>query len=109
MATIEASLDAQNEVSDHILGSTLLGGYQGTAQSSAVGLQVIYGAGVTTGDFTVEFQGGFHRSSGTTFGTVATITQAEVNEPITLTVVPGMTYRFRYTSTGTIAVVAMAG
>lgn len=109
MATIEASLDAQNEVSDHVLGSRLLGGYSGSTLSGAIALQVIYAPGTTTGDFTVVFEAGFHRSAGTTFDTVATITQAEVNDPITLTIAPSLTYRYRYTSTGTVPVIAMAG
>ena len=109
MATIEAALAAENQVSDVVDGTALVGGYQGSVMSTAIGLQVIYAPGTTTGNFTVAFEAGFHRDAGTTFDTVAEITQAEVNDPITLTIAPGMRYRYRYTSTGTTPVIAMAG
>lgn len=96
MPSIENTLDAADEVSDSLSGAELMGGWQGSTLTGAVGLQVIRASG--TGDFEVRFEAGIHRASGTTFDTVATITQAEVNDPITLTIAPGMRYRFRVES-----------
>ena len=108
---IEVALDAQNEASDPVFGGELLGGAQNIGPSTAIGLQVIYAPGTTTGNFTVVFEAGFDRngSGAITYGTVATITQAEVNNPVTLTIVRNMVYRFRQTSTGTVDIIAMAG
>ena len=106
MAFIEAHLTTTVTESDAFPGSRVIT-YQGSTQTSAAAVQVVYDA-ITTGDFSVTLQAGFRRSDeAISFATVATVTQTDVNNPITLTMSPGLEYKFVHGSG--VAVIAMIG
>ena len=79
-------------------------GILGFAPSGSAGMtasasyQVKYATGVTTGDFEVALNAGFDDGGTVTYGAVATITQDDVNKPVTFPVGPNLTYRFTHTS-----------
>ena len=106
MAYIEAHLSTTVTESDAFPGSRVIT-YQGSAQSSAAAVQVVYDA-ITTGDFSVTLQAGFRRSDDAiSFAVVATVTQTDVNNAITLTISPGLEYKFVHGSG--VDIIAMIG
>ena len=72
------------------------GGSKGLTSSATY--QVKYATGVTTGDFEVALNAGFDDGGTVTYGAVATITQDDVNQPVTFPLGPALTYRFTHTS-----------
>ena len=91
---LRADLSTTTTTSGTIDGYELLGGAGSSNLSSAASYQVKYGSGVTTGNFSVTLEAGFNDGSTVTYGTVATITQTDVNKPVTLPIGPSLTYRF---------------
>ena len=101
---IEASLTTTATTSKEIRGADIVGEWghaiKNPTQMTAAGcIQVVRTA--NTGNYEVRLEGGIRRDDGTTatkWGTVATVTQAENDNLITLTIAPGAVYRFRHVS-----------
>ena len=108
MPLIEAHLENAGAESEIFRGAQVLT-YQGGAMTSAAAIQVVYDSSITTGDFSITLEAGFRRLpiNRINFGTVATIDQTDVNNPITLTIAPGLEYKFVRGSG--VAVIAMIG
>ena len=66
--------------------------------TASASYQVKYATGVTTGNFEVALNAGFDDGGTVTYGAVATITQDDVNKPVTFPIGLGLTYRFAHVS-----------
>ena len=94
-----AELDAVDETSETIRGDQLPG--PDLHRLHAAALQCVRQP--NAGDYTILLEGGFAWDGDITWSTVATVTQAEDTNLITLTLADAAYYRFRMTA-GTVAV-----